>query len=296
MKIIVAIALLVCLAQVAVSQAYVFRVLASKGNITYRTASEAEWKSIKTGTNLNSDDVLRILEEAYLGLVHASGRTQELANPGTFKIDDLASKMGSQKSGLASRYSEFVFNRMKAAKATNTLTATGAATRAVADSEITVLSPPSSEIYTTQPVLYWVGAESGGYTVQIKNMFDENLFEGPATGNSYQIDLNSEELKDQTIFFVVVASQDDPKAKSDAIGLERLPENRVAEIQQEMHELGEEIQTESSLGHLILAGYFDDNNLLIDALNHYKKVIQLTPGVADFELIYQDFLIRHDLD
>ena len=295
MKTFIAFALVFGLIQPSVGQTYVFKVLASKGDNKYKSISEPDWKEVKTGTDLNSGDVLKILEEAYLGLVHSSGKTQELTSAGTFKIDELASMMGSRKSGLASRYSEFVLNKLTQAQVNDPLAFTGAVTRSANESEITILSPVSSEVYTSQPVLFWNGHDEAGYVVQVKNMFDEDLFTEQATDNLYQLNLNRKELEDQKVFFLMVSSKSNPDTKSNPIGLERLSGGKAIQIEQELAELDQEVQRNTSLGHLIIGGYFEDQNLLIDALIHYQKAAQLSPGVAEFELMYQDFLVRYNL-
>ena len=51
-------------------------------------------QSLKTGASLKSGDELKVSENAYLGLVHVSGKPLELKTAGSYKVADLAAKMG----------------------------------------------------------------------------------------------------------------------------------------------------------------------------------------------------------
>ena len=109
------------------------------------------------------------------------------------------------------------------------------------------------------------------------------------------MDLDRSELEDQEVLFVVISSHDDPKSKSNTIGLERISEDRALRIQQDLEEIGQEVSIDTPLGQLIVAGYFEDQELLIDALYHYRRAHQLSPEVDDYELIFEDFLTRNQL-
>jgi len=83
------------------AQDYVFKVLANKGGNTVKVADHStDWQPIRTGATLNSNDELRISQNSYIGLVHASGKTVELKNEGNYFVRDLAAKLGNTRSSV----------------------------------------------------------------------------------------------------------------------------------------------------------------------------------------------------
>ena len=54
-----------------------------------------------------------------------------------------------------------------------------------------------------------------------------------------------------------------------------------------------DIDSETALNKYILAGFYEENNLLIDALSNYEAAIGLAPDVETFQEAYEDFLLRN---
>jgi len=95
------------------SQDYIFKVMANKGNNQFQLASQSAWHPIKLGSSLKNGYKLLVDQNAYLGLLHASGHTMELSERGTFDIEQLASKVGIRKKGISAKYAEFVLNALE---------------------------------------------------------------------------------------------------------------------------------------------------------------------------------------
>jgi hypothetical protein len=51
----------------------------------------------------------------------------------------------------------------------------------------------------------------------------------------------------------------------------------------------------TALNKLILAGFYEENNLLIDAITAYEEAVKLAPDVSSYQEDYDEFLIRHGL-
>src|SRR6185503_19175493 len=64
----------------AQAQDYAFKVLANKGANEYKSGDS--WQSIKTGASLKAGDELKVSENSYIGLVHATGKPLELKQAG----------------------------------------------------------------------------------------------------------------------------------------------------------------------------------------------------------------------
>ena len=68
----------------AFGQDYAFKVLANKGTNEVKTGNT--WLPIKTGASLKVGDELRISENAYIGMVHATGKPFEIKKAGSFYL------------------------------------------------------------------------------------------------------------------------------------------------------------------------------------------------------------------
>ena len=91
----------------AFSQGYAFKVMANKGSNEVK-AGDA-WQPLKTGASLGVNDEIKLVENAYIGLIHASGKPLELRKSGNYKVADLASQLGTGSTVL-NKYADFILS------------------------------------------------------------------------------------------------------------------------------------------------------------------------------------------
>src|SRR5688500_9610468 len=106
------------------SQDYAFKVLVNKGKNEIKSGNN--WQQLKVGLSLKSADELKISENAYLGLVHVSGKALELKESGNYKVMDLAAKVNGGTSVL-NKDTDFILSTTAPSK--KRLAATGAGER-----------------------------------------------------------------------------------------------------------------------------------------------------------------------
>ena len=51
-----------------------------------------------------------------------------------------------------------------------------------------------------------------------------------------------------------------------------------------------EDNVQSAMGYLLKATFFEENELLLDAITAYEKAIDLEPEVAEFKVLYSRFI------
>src|SRR4051812_7248465 len=102
-------------------QDYAFKVLVNKGKNEVKSGDS--WLPIKTGTSLKSTDEIKVQENAYVGLIHVTGKPLEVKEAGKHKVVDLSAKVNGGSSVL-SKYTDFILSANTQKK--NNLTATGA--------------------------------------------------------------------------------------------------------------------------------------------------------------------------
>jgi len=97
------------LSSLSYAQDYAFKVLANKGSNEVKSGDT--WQPVKTGYSLKKEDELKVADNAYIGLVHATGKPVEIKQSGSYKVADLAEKVnkGSGASVLT-KYTDFILS------------------------------------------------------------------------------------------------------------------------------------------------------------------------------------------
>ena len=274
-------------------QGYTFKVLANKGSNKIKAGSE--WQVLKTGASLQDGDELMVSENAYLGLVHASGKTLELKSPGNHKIKDLAAKVSAGGSSVASKYADFVLSKMSAEGKKNRLSATGAVHRGES-AGIHIYMPSSVGVYNEAAIIRWDSVEGRpSYTVTLKNMFDDVLGTIETAHPSIELNLSDEKISKENVVLLTVAAKGEGEIHSGTYAIKRLSKDDAARVKSNLNDLMADVDQETALNKYILAGFYEENNLLVDALTSYEQAIKLAPEVDSFKDAYLEFLLRNRL-
>lgn len=284
------------------SQNFVFKVLANKGqNVMRESGDGADWQPIRTGTSLPAGSTIQVKEGAYLGLIHSSGKTQEITKPGDYKVDDLAQALNANNGGVAAKYADFVLTKMtESDEDINSnhrqyLNVTGAVERAV-DDGLKLMLPTSSKLFRSEAFIRWAeGEEEERYLITFQNMFDSVLMEAEIEDSSLKLDFDNEAFRDEFFVKVQVQVVGNEDLRSKEYGIERLSEGKLQALNSEVANIQADGSEESPLTHLVLAGFFEENQLYLDALTSYEMAIKLAPDVDSFRLLYEDFLVRTGL-
>ena len=288
----VVIALLVA-GNIAMAQSYTFKVLANKGN--NKVKSGADWQALKTGASLNEGDELEVSSDAYLGLVHSSGKTLELKEAGKHKVSDLAARINTGGSSVASKYADFVLSKMSAEGKKNRLSATGAVHRGSNDA-IKVFMPSSVGVYNSKAIVRWDSLDNNTtYMVTLKNMFDDVLLSIETNDPNVEIDLTKDQIAKENVILLSVANKADENMKSGTYAMKKLPAADADKVKTSLNELMTDVNQESALNKYILAGFYEENNLLVDAMTSYEEAIKLAPEVESYKEAYMEFLLRNRL-
>ncbi len=276
------------------SQDYAFKVLANKGANEYKSGDS--WQALKTGASLKAGDELKVTENAYLGLVHVSGKPMELKQAGNYKVADLASKVSGGTSVL-NKYTDFILSSNSAEAKKNRLSATGAVHRGVEGPLRVMLPPPqSASIYGKTMVVEWETKAAGPYVVTVRNIFEDDLMKIETPETKVQLDLSDPKLVNESAILIKVKVKGETGDKADDGNVvKRLPAADMERIKKLYGEISGDVKDESAFNKFIQAGFYEQNGLLIDALTSYEDAIRLAPDVEDFKVAKEEFLIRNKL-
>jgi hypothetical protein len=278
------------------AQDYVFRVMASSGSNVFKPVSATNWAPVKRGVAFNSGDVVKIVDKAYLGLIHNTGKTVELINPGEFKIDDIVLDIPSQKKGIGGKYTEYVINTLDNSvdfdEADELITRGGEKT-------IHVVLPATSEVLNSKQIISWEesGNESTGtYTISVKGIFEDLLLEEEVNTKEYVLDLDKPALENENMFVVTISSNGGDKVTSNEYALDRLSEEEQARYFQETTEIRENLGALSTLDYVVLASYYEGKGLIVDANTAYQQAIKQSPELRDVQELFEIFKGRHNIN
>lgn len=288
--------LLLLVAQ-AFCQEYTFKVLVNKGNNEFRS-NGSSWQPLKTGTSLGDADELRIADNSYVGLAHANGKPVEVKKAGDYKVSPDLTALVSGGSSVLQKYVDFAFSNNSAEAKKNRLSATGAVQRTAEYSGIRLTLPPNqnSGIFNKVAVINWANTRvKGPYVVTFRNMFDDVLQRVETPETSITLDLEEKPLASENAILIEVSAKDDPALISEQHLIKRLAPAQHEAVKKQLDDLLTQMEGESALDKLILAGFYEENDLLIDAIAAYEAAIKLAPDVQEFKDAYDGFLIRNGL-
>lgn len=288
----------------AEAQDYVFKVLANKGDNTVKLVGK-EWAPLKTGQSLNLGDEVKLSEAAYLGLMHNSGKTLEVKSSGEHKINALANSLNSKNSSVASKYADFVMNQMSddedSGDYRKSMGATGAVDRALASgAKIKVMAHSSTDIINPEVLIRWSEPKQVGeieeltYSVTFSNLFDEAIKTVETNETAYKLNMNVAPFNElENKFVKVKVTVKGKELNSEEYAIIVKPKDESKEIMNTLSELKTEVKEENALDNLVMAAFYEDNNLLLDALTAYERAIEIAPEVEIYQKAYEDFIVRN---
>lgn len=272
------------------AQDYTFKVLVNKGKNEVKLADG--WQSIRVGVSLGSADELRVVENSYVGLVHVNGKPLEVKQAGTYKVVDLAAKVSSGTSVL-NKYTDFILSQNSERK--NTLVATGAVHRGLG---IDVYLPRAeyAQVYGNKVSVNWnTEKNSGPYIVTFKSIFGDELAKIKTDKDVVEVNLSDEKFKGEENILVEVVTAGNVSGTPDTYMLKKLTEEEKQRVQGMSQQIESSLADRTALNQLILAAFYEENQLLIDATTAYIEAMKLAPEVESYKDLYHQFLLRQGL-
>lgn len=286
-KLALVVIMLVILGQVN-AQDYAFKVLVNKGKNELK--SGGSWQQLKVGSSLKSTDELKVSENSYLGLVHITGKPLELKQAGNYKVKDIESRVSGGASVL-NKYTDFILSANTGPR--NNLTATGAVDRGVDNIKVYLPRPEQAVVYGNTVTITWENDPSlKPYEVVFKSMFGDELSTTETNSNSAVINLNDKDFENEDNIIVIVYSKSNRAKASDEYTLKKLSKADKERIRNLYSEIAAQTAEQTAFNKFLIAGFYEENNLLIDAMPYFQEAIKLAPDVQYYKDTYEDFLLR----
>src|SRR5690606_38128595 len=135
----------------------------------------------------------------------------------------------------------------------------------------------------------------GPFEVTLSNPFGDILKELNSSTNSVTINLADRDFQHEDNIMIKVFSKTDNKVSPDQLMVKRLSRADKERVKKQLDEIATLTEEETALNSLIMAGFFESQNLLIDAATAYQKAAALAPDVQEYQAYFTSFLVRTGL-
>lgn len=300
-------------ATASLAQDYVFKVMASNGNVVQKNPAKRLW----AGSQLQGNDLINVPEKGYVGLMHKNGRTIELKQAGDYKISDLAGKVGGSSS-ITSKYANYVAGEMSKADKVDInknhrkySSITGSVSRTIVTGNVFAYFPLSENAeQVKEATAMYDGSEfilhfypnpekNAGiekfdtYFVSVLDMTNKEVARFETKEETVKIDLTKLKFKYEPSWVINVSKNAETFKKGDVsayhVGLLSKDDAHYKKVTEDLKELG----TETALDKLTQARVFEEHKLLQDAIRCHEQAIAMQPEVTTFKVAYDEFLTRN---
>lgn len=283
---------------IAFAQDEMFKVLASKGGNKLQTAGTADWKAVFVGKKLAKGDKITIADNGYLGLAHKSGKTIELKKAGTYEVSKLAGEVASQNASTTTKYANYLAGEMSktggedmAKNKYKYMAVTGSVERGTA---LDVYVPKTLNVSAlgNQVMVKWEKQDqTKTYIVNVTNLFGDEILKKETSDLFIFLDLDSKKDKN---YIVKIKSKEVPDLEKD-IRITYPSNDKVVELNKQLAELKTQLGEENALNKIILASFYEDNKLYLEALQSYEAAVKMEPEVDDYKVALGQFLERAEI-
>ncbi len=276
------------------AQDAVFTVILNKGQNSYEM--NGSWNTLAVGTRLNTMEKLKVTNDGYVALLHSSGSNLELENPGEYSITELTEKIASSQQTLLQKYGKYLMSKLEPEDDSGqNMNVTGAVERGT-EGMIDVYLPNAMDLFGEKAIINWEPVKTvNNYVVTIKDMYDQEIEERVTNKNSLELNLNDPKLKDQCLIIVNVKSKDHGDIRSREYGIKKMSGEESDKINKELTALKAVTNENNSINNLLIASFFEEQDLLIDAMTYYNIAMQKSSDTGSLKILYDGFLVRNGL-
>jgi hypothetical protein len=284
----------------ASAQEEMFKVLASKGET--KVISNGSEQKVLIGKKLFKDDKIVLGENAYLGLAHKSGKTIELKKAGTYEVSKLSGEVVSQNASVAKKYVDFVAGEITskdedmAKNRHKYMAVTGSVERST-EGALKIVTPKEAYVLAGPVMLKWQAVENAeAYVVTLTDLAEEPVYTIETKETFVVIDLSKLNFKaEKNYLWKVSVKNSKKKIESEKAILKYVDEDKAPQLEKAVSEIKTELSEETALNKLVLASFYEENGLILDALSNYEAAMKLEPEVEDYKVAYGKFLERNKL-
>ncbi len=285
----------------SLAQEMVFKTLAAKGTcMVQRGADPDKYTPIATGLKIFEDDKIIITgSSSYVGLVSTEGKALELKKGGVYYVKDLSKALASGSSSMAQKYLSLLVDDMTKVddNTARNMKYTGSVERSVENKEIVLFLPETTKIASSQGEVQWFPKSTvESYSIKIVDSYEESVFNDNTNSQNITIDFASLNMNPGQIYKLQVADASNEESNSGYISLEVPTRSELAKYESDLSVLRSEVPEKSAIGDMVIATYFEDQELFLNAIPYYESAIEKEPNIVEFQDAYNMFLFKIGLE
>jgi len=104
--------------------------------------------------------------------------------------------------------------------------------------------------------------------------------------------LNNLGSGDEQLHILTISVKENPKIKSNQYALHHINNEKASSLEKNLNILKRELKQENSINKIIMASFYEQNKLFLDAISAYEDAIEIEPEVYEYKLAYSRFLNR----
>ncbi len=307
------------LAQSTFAQSSTFRVMTAR-SANFITDGSSDWKALRTGVQLQDKDKIKVDAGGMAILVHSSGKTIEVKNPGSFNVSDLAGQAQNGK-GVAGKFAGYVMDELtkgadkKDSRYQQNMQFTGATSKmSNSVNKLCLDSPNSTNILGPTVTLAWricddapkfdaphssaerINDKSSSATANpaviltITDSAGTKIREENLDVNALSLDVSS--LEKGKLYGWSVRLRNKPSVQLSSNTFRILTDEQAAQIEAEAKIIREELGDGTAWSEIVTASLYEQNKLYGMALTKYRTGIERDPAVHEYQQLYAKCLER----
>lgn len=268
---------LACIAQ---EQSFFIVGLANK-KVEYKRTEQSAWTPLKNGDTLTYKSELSILPDGYVMLICSCEKQLEIKTEGIYYMKDLIGPVLTRESVLE-RYTQFVMSSSGSSSESKSSTL-----------PVWVYLPiETSQVLGGTIRVTWASGLEGPYEVRVSNDQNKEIVKLTTRDRHLDIDLSRYTSASGSVIVSVSARNRGKEFTSLSHTLHIISKQDRARIEKAIKNIS---PGNTALSKTVLAGFFEENNLLADALRAHEEAISLEPENDSFREVRDDFLKRHGI-
>lgn len=285
------------------AEKYVFNVLATSGKVEFQKKSSGPWKRLRTGTKLYMSDKVKIFKNAYLGMVHNTGKVQEVKKADEYSVQDLNRKV-KKSSSVTGRFTQYVLDEMQEsdnlfANDKTNMDVTGSVERGndlrfVSGEAFMLNSARKVNLKDHDLTLNWFKVKDvNKYKLHLTDRFDREVKTFDVKDTTFTLSPGKLNLEKDVYYFWYVTVPGDKKMKSDDGCFMVYSDKSAKALKDSLQVLKTELgDLDNPISKVLVAYFYEKNSMIDEADAAYKEAIKLSGGVEDFQKMYDRFLLR----
>ncbi|MGE5401259.1 MAG: hypothetical protein ACM3S2_12710 [Ignavibacteriales bacterium] len=277
-------------------QDYLFTVIASSGKVLFSSKDRDNWTPLTAGSKLLRGDRIKLEDSCYLGLCYFNGRTLELAGEGLYLADALSDNLAGENTSVTKKFTDFIMNEIIVKNKSKDMKYLSA----VARQNLTYIDKdfPSSTILIDSIVTFrWYPVKNTKvFAFRLMSPASRTVLLHEVQDTSVTVNISPLNLQPDSCYMWYVFDPENPALTSDS-GCIRVPSMAyMKNIQDSLRELKNDLTDEKSpLNQIIIATFFENNHMALNALEHYDKALPYFNQIEEFQKKYILFLIKTGL-